>query len=273
MQQRTHQGDLAGHILEADRTVGEWDILNLPAEYEGESQPTSIGWRDPRRNEGELLWPERFPREEVDRLKRSLGSYGAAAQLQQRPAPKEGGVVNMSWFRRYREAPAHVDKVVISIDTAYKPQDLRDPSVAGVWYCNRNGYYLVEVWRDRVGYPDLKRTVRNLAARYRAHEVLIEDKGSGTSLIQDLQQPDHDAEAMPQIPVIPIDPGKQDKVIRMETEAPTVEAGNVWLPEEAPWLYDFERELRDFPNSEHDDQVDMLSQFLKRQRDPSPINI
>jgi hypothetical protein len=95
--QRCHQQDLSGHLLEQ----GGWEHLCLPAEYEGPPCTTVIGWTDPRTEPGELLWPERFGRPEIDDLKRSLGSYAAAGQLQQRPSPAGGGVFKVS----VRESP------------------------------------------------------------------------------------------------------------------------------------------------------------------------
>src|SRR5215475_1548804 len=87
--QRCHQQDLSGHLLEQ----GGWEHLCLPAEYEGPRSATSIGFVDPRKEHGELLWADRFGRPEIDSLKRSLGSYAAAGQLQQRPSPVEGGMI------------------------------------------------------------------------------------------------------------------------------------------------------------------------------------
>jgi len=87
--QRCHQQDLSGHLLEQ----GDWEHLCLPAEYEGPPCVTSIGWGDPRLEHGELLWPERFGAQEIESLKRSLGSYAAAGQLQQRPSPAGGGLL------------------------------------------------------------------------------------------------------------------------------------------------------------------------------------
>src|SRR5690349_21752929 len=80
--QRCHQLDLSGHVLEQ----GGWQHLCLPAEYEGPRRATVLGWTDPRHEHGELLWPERFGTTELEDLKRSLGSYAAAGQLQQRPS-------------------------------------------------------------------------------------------------------------------------------------------------------------------------------------------
>ena len=108
--QRLHERDLSGHLLEQ----GGYEHLCLPMEFEQDRKCfTSIGWQDPRKREGALLCPNRFPREEVAELKLRLGSYGGAGQLQQRPAPAEGGMFQRSWFPIVRAAPAgsHVRRV------------------------------------------------------------------------------------------------------------------------------------------------------------------
>jgi len=120
---------------------------------------------------------------------------------------------------------------------------------------------LLDVWVDRVIYPDLKHKVIGLIEKWKPNEVLIEDKASGQQLLQDFRRDTH-------YPVIAMEPsGQGDKVVRMSNESPTIEAGSVWLPESAPWLFDYEYELQNFPNAEHDDQVDATSQFLRRQRE------
>lgn len=96
--QRIHERDLSGHLL----AQGGYEHLCLPAEYDGRRTVTAIGWEDPRREQGELLWPERFGQAELDALKRSLGSYGAAGQLQQRPAPAGGGMLKTHWFKFFQ---------------------------------------------------------------------------------------------------------------------------------------------------------------------------
>ena len=96
--QRCHQQDLSGHLMEQ----GGWEHLVLPAEYEGPTRTTSIGFADPRQEHGELLWPERFGPKEIEELKVSLGSYAAAGQLQQRPSPSGGGLFKRHWFRYWQ---------------------------------------------------------------------------------------------------------------------------------------------------------------------------
>lgn len=96
--QRVHQEDLTGHLLEREKE--EWDLLCLPMEYEGQNRvKSSIGFRDPRTHQGQLLCPERMGTVEVESLKKSLGSYATAGQLQQRPAPRGGGMIKVAEFR------------------------------------------------------------------------------------------------------------------------------------------------------------------------------
>ncbi len=112
----------------------------------------------------------------------------------------------------------------------------------------------MDVHRARLEYPELKRRVVEEAQRHHADVVLIEDKASGTHLIQDLK---HDGVVRP----IAIQP-EGDKVTRMSAQTAKIEAGYVLLPERAPWLQDFQTEILQFPYGRHDDQVDSLSQFL-----------
>jgi len=93
--QRCHQQDRSGHLLEQ----GGWEHLCLPAEYEGSKHVTVIGFADPRTEHGQLLWRKRYGPKEIEETKRSLGSYAAAGQLQQRPSPAEGGMIKRYWFQ------------------------------------------------------------------------------------------------------------------------------------------------------------------------------
>jgi hypothetical protein len=93
---------------------GGWECLSLPTEYEGDPRKTSIGWSDPRREVGELLWPEGFPETAASEAKRTLGSFAFSAQHQQRPVPASGGIWKREWFRRYRrvDRPVKFDMIV-----------------------------------------------------------------------------------------------------------------------------------------------------------------
>lgn len=170
---------------------------------------------------------------------------------------ESGGMIELGWFQRYCEAPVDFDQIVISCDTAYKETQQNAPSVAIVFGKFMKRWYVLDVWRKRVTYPNLKRTIFALSEPHGPVAVLVKDKASGQSLIQDMREEG--------LPVINIDP-EDSKVTRMSCQAPLLEAGLVLLPESATWMYDFEQELINFPQVNHDGQVGALSQFLKWSR-------
>lgn len=170
-------------------------------------------------------------------------------------ATPEGGLLKAAWFQRYATPPAEFIRLVQSWDTAYKPDEHNDPSVCTTWGQTRHGFYLLDVWRRRVAFPELQRAAVSLAQKWRPNAVLIEDKGSGISLVQQLR-------ATTPLPVIPLDPGGQKKIDRLVAVSSLFEAGRVYLPAAAPWLLDYEVELTIFPLAAHDDQVDSTSQAL-----------
>ncbi len=132
---------------------------------------------------------------------------------------------------------------------------MNDYSVCTTWLVRKPQAWLLDLWRGRLEYPELQRKIQSLAAQVKAKRVLIEQAGSGLSLIQDLKRSS-------ELNVIGIVP-KQDKATRLMSVSAMIEAGRVMVPKEAPWLAEFRRELTMFPNGRHDDQVDSLSQFLK----------
>jgi predicted phage terminase large subunit-like protein len=275
IQQRTNAQDLSGHILKKYGT-DEYYHLILPAEYEPKTRSISWGgWVDPRTEEGELLWPERFGVPEVERLKLSLGVYAAAGQLQQRPSPRDGGIIPIKSFQRYTRRPEleQISRLSLVFDTAQKDKELNDYSVCQVWAETSWGYYLLFVWRKKVLFPELERMAIALCEEWCPHEVIIEDKSSGTSLIQCLKERTN-------FPIFGEDPGSQSKILRMENESTLIESGKVYIPDAndnpPPWLADFEDECLVFPNGEHDDQIDPMSMYLKRvrlRRQRGPVNV
>lgn len=170
----------------------------------------------------------------------------------------EGNVVNLAWFQRYAGEPDGVVAIVQSWDTGIKPNQVNDPSVCTTWAVTRTGAYLIHVFRERLAFPDLRRRAKELAELYKPTHVLIEDKGSGQSLIQDLRNDT-------QLPIVPIEPDG-DKVSRMIGATGPIEAGKVFLPYAAEWLQAYEGELSIFPLAPHDDQVDSTSQFINWMR-------
>lgn len=248
--QRLHEDDLVGHILANDTG---WTQLCLPARYEPEHPHA---WaRDPRKERGELLWPDRVGEPELAALERSLGSYGTAGQLQQRPSPAGGGIFRTIWWRYFNSAALpKPTRIIQSWDTAFKAKSTNDYSVCTTWAECADGYYLIDLWKDRVEFPDLKRMVVALAAKHNPNGILVEDKASGQSLVQELRRDTR-------LPIIPV-PVDIDKIARAYAITPLIESGRVFLPEGAAWLSDYIGSLGSFPAGAHDDDVDSTTQAL-----------
>ncbi len=250
--QRVHENDLGGHVLQQ----GGYEELKLPAEYEGSRQVTSIGWKDPRAEPGELLWPQRFGREEVEGLKRSLGSYAAAGQLQQRPSPAEGGILKRHWWRFYRDAPGKFREVIQSWDCSFKDSSTSDFVVGQVWGRNGADKYLLDQVRGRMDCPATIQAVKRLSEKWpQTHAKLVEDKANGPAVVAMLK---HEIAGL-----IAVNP-EGGKEVRAHAVSPQIEAGNVYLPDPsiAPWINAFIEECAAFPNGTFDDQVDAMSQAL-----------
>ena len=249
--QRVNEKDLSGHVL----AKGGYEHLCLPAEYVKTDKVTSIGWKDPRTIEGQLLWPDRFGKKELDDLKLGLGSSAAQGQLQQNPMSSEGGLFKRKWWRTYKESP-EFSRIVQFWDTAQKVGITNDYSVCATWGVAHDGYYLLDIWRNKVEAPQLEQAVQNQYLKFRPCQVVIEDKSSGSSLIQNIRQ-------KTLLPIFAFDPKQRDKEIRASAVTPLVEAGKAFIPESAPWLEDFLLEHERFPNAEHDDTVDTTSMALE----------
>ena len=255
--QRLHPEDLVGHLLEQEG----WRHLNLPAIAEEDTIVRLGQNRSHRRLLGDLLHPERESQVALDELKASMGSMEFAAQYQQTPVPIGGNLIKWSWFKSYDTPPTPQsgDEIIVSWDTALSSSQLADYSACVVLLARGETIYIVDVLRARLEYPDLKRAVLEQHNRWRDvasnYALLIEKKGSGLSLIQDLYREG--------IYAIAVDPNG-DKIMRMAAQTAPIEAGAVHVPTHAPWLDEFKKEILSFPFSKHDDQIDALSQALQR---------
>jgi len=262
--QRLHPDDLVGHLLEQ----GGWMHLNLPAIAETECSIALGNNRYHHRRIGELLHPERENQAALEELKTVMGSMEFSAQYQQAPIPLGGNLIKWSWFKFYNEPPTPQpgDRLIVSWDTAMSSNELSDYSVCVALLVRGETVYVLEVKRERLEYPELKRTVSLDHRRWRqiapAYSLLIEKKGAGLSLIQDLRR-----ENIHAIGVEPVG----DKVLRMAAQTAPIEAGTLHLPVNALWLDEFKKEVLSFPQSRHDDQIDALSQGLQRAFAPPPV--
>jgi predicted phage terminase large subunit-like protein len=251
--QRVHMDDLTGFVTSQS---DEWEILNLPAIAEVDEVIPISKTKVHRRRVGDALSPVREPLSVLKKMKGELGSDAFSAQYQQTPIPPGGAMIKRDWVKRYVRLPPPRDQILVlqSWDTASKGGPKNDFSVCTTWILTRDKrWYLIDVWRKRVDYPELKAAVRSLAAEYAANRVLIEDAGAGTSLVQELL-----GEVDGILAVRP----DCEKTTRLSVVSAKFASGLVFLPEQAAWLADLEAELFAFPGSRHDDQCDSVSQAL-----------
>jgi predicted phage terminase large subunit-like protein len=247
--QRLHEDDLAGILL---RGSDEWTVLSLPAIAEQDEKIPIGNGKTHRRRAGDVLHPEREPRDVLDSLRAQLGAETFAAHYQQQPMAPGGAMIKRVWVRRYDQLP-EFGQIIQSWDVANKEGEENDYSVCTTWLVHEHKYYLIDVLRGRFDFPTLRTKVSEHAKLHKPSHILIEDAGVGTALIQEVETAD--------FAVIAVKP-EYDKKIRMAIQSGKFENGQVFFPNEAPWLADLEAELFAFPNGRHDDQVDSISQAL-----------
>ena len=253
--QRLHEDDLVGHVM----SQGNWTVLRFPAIAENDEThiiQSPFGRRTVFRRLGEALHPEREPLEVLSQLREVQGEYTFAGQYQQSPAPLGGGLIKSGWFKTYTSAelPDKFDLIFQSWDSANKPGELNDYSVCTTWGVKDKHIFLLQVYRKRFGYPELKRSVIEQMQAFDAKTVLIEDKASGTQLIQEFT-----SNGIHQVKRYEV---KMDKIMRMHSVTNMIENGFVHIPDQSVWLAEYLHELSTFPNGKHDDQVDSTSQAL-----------
>jgi phage terminase large subunit-like protein len=288
VQQRTHFKDVTGHIL--SKGDERWVHLRLPMEFEGNARsktiplPMSKGkvFEDPRQQDGELLWPEGMNRVQLDNFKKrdfKNDSYKIAGQLQQRPSPEGGGVLNTSWFKLWKEHLPEFEYVLQSWDTALTSSAESCYSACTTWgVFDRFGVkniMLLSVFKEKVEYPELRKMATRLYNNYmdviiddplgagkKPNMILIEEKVSGYSLLADLMRAN--------LPVMRFKP-KGDKVGRCRLVSHIPENGLVWVTADAPGsdipsddaaLFIESAEL--FPSSDVNDVIDSMSQAFLR---------
>lgn len=252
--QRLHMEDLVGRLLDLEREA--WEVVSIPAiatddkSFRLSDAPGDVYFRPAR----EVLHEEREPMHVLEEIRRAQGSLNFSAQYQQSPVPPGGNVIRRDWLHYYTTPPARFDRVIVSWDTASTLSETSDWSVGTVWGAVGLDFYLLDVFRERLESPDLRRAIIALHTRYQAAATLIEETEQGRALAQDLYRTGH-------LRAITLRP-ERDKLARLLAQAARFEAGQVHVPENAPWLATYLNELLGFPNVRHDDQVDSTSQAL-----------
>jgi hypothetical protein len=192
--QRLHEDDLAGQLLRE----GGWHHLELPAIAETDQEIPIGAAAVHRRKKGEALHPAREPLEVLEQIRREMGSLAFSAQYLQRPVPPEGNLIKRNWIKWYDNVPTRTTgmQVVQSWDVATTTGDARDWSVCTTWLTFKRKYYLLDVWRGRLEFPQLRHKLVALAREHLPNCILIEQAGAGLHLIQEFR-----ANPMPGVPL------------------------------------------------------------------------
>lgn len=252
IQQRFHEEDLAGVLLD----TGEWEHLNLPAIAQVHEKIAVGPGTYYHRKPGEALHPERMSLEFLKGKEAEVGSLVFAGQYLQQPAPSGGSIVQWPWFKYYDRPPApqYGDRIIQSVDPGFTTNEGSSCTACLTFLCREDRFYLLDVFRGKMEFPELMRFVPAFADKWQAGIVVLEDSGAGKALIQAVHQLDRRRYRW-------LRP-TAEKQVRLLRVSPYIENGRVFLPKQAPWLDKFRHELLAFPNGKHDDQVDALSQFL-----------
>lgn len=289
--QRLHEGDVSGVIL--DKGLG-YDHIMLPMRYDpGRSMPTMLGYEDRRTEEGELLFPDRFPLEVVERDEAVMGPYATAGQFQQSPEPRGGGVIKREWWQLWeRPTFPSFDYIIAAIDTAYTTKQENDPSAMTVWGVWSGGdqtaqitraptsegdmvavlnrtyneerpkVMMIHAWQDRLELHDLVERVLETMNRYGVDKLLIENKASGYSVAQEIRRLYGHEDFAVQL----VDPKGHDKLARLFSLQHLFAEGLIYAPERS-WADMVINQAAQFPRAKHDDLVDTISMALRYLRD------
>lgn len=258
--QRLHTRDLTGHLLEEKKEQG-WVHLKLEAEADERRTITyPLSGKIKVRAAGDVLWPEREPKSTLGSTKVALGSYAYAGQYQQRPSPLEGGMIKRNWWGRYdlTQRPVSFHRIIVSADPKFKDYETNSKLAIHVYGQIDANIYLLE--RHRSDYGLVGAIIKLVELRERwskdghyVSAVLVEDKANGPAIIEVLRG---------KVPgLIAVEPDG-DKVARAIAASSTIEAGNVWVPNE-PWGDEVIDAWTFVPNGDNWDDVDAGSQAIR----------
>jgi predicted phage terminase large subunit-like protein len=294
--QRVHEGDVAGYVLAKDSGyvhfcvpmcyvpalhINAW-IGNKIETFIGDDiekvKPEDVFWQDPRKEDGALLWPDRYPAREIAKLEKELGPYAFAGQYQQDPAPRGGGIIRAEWWQDYDDEagkefgaksgqyPA-CEYILASLDTAYTEKEENDPSALSIWgvFRDKNSnpkIVLMICWQERMMIHDLVSKVGGDCKKFKVDRLIIEDKASGHSVSQELARLfgsfDFGIELVnPRTGFIK----SPDKVARLQTVVHLFAEGMIWAPDKT-WATEMIKQCATVPRALHDDLADSMSQAL-----------
>lgn len=266
---RWHEDDLAGRV-QLEQAKENWEVVSYPAIAER---------REPHRQPGDALHPDRFPIEALEKIKTALGSHVFGALYQQRPTSPGGTVWRRDWFKywtrdkvtadahdNYITAPAKWGQVIQSWDLTFKKTERGSFVVGQVWAKRGADYYLLDEVRGRWGFVETKAQILALQKRWKnTRKILIEDKANGPAIMDALR-----GDLGRKIKAVEPDGSKE---ARAHAVAGMIEAGNVYLPADAVWVDDWLDECSSFPTAPNDDRVDCAGQALRYMSKSKPVLI
>lgn len=270
--QRLHQLDLIGWCIKNQPEL--YEIINIPMEFEPERKFfTSLGWTDPRTEPGEIFWKERWPIEELNALKKDLNPYGTAAQLQQNPVPREGGVIKKDWIKYYttpynKYNAGQYELLIGSCDLTFSDTG-NSFTVGQVWGKKGPNYYLIDQFRGNMNVVKQLGMIRDMKRNYpNMRTILIEKMANGDAVVAQLQK-----EIQGLVPIKLSEIGGGDKEVRLALASLAFESGNIYVPhpDTNPWVKEFIEELTTFPRAGNDDQCFLPDTLINTARGLVPI--
>jgi predicted phage terminase large subunit-like protein len=252
VQTRWSEKDMTGQLLRAmakDPLADQWEIVELPAIFEDNTP----------------CWPEFWSLDDLNAVRASIPLGKWNAQYQQNPTNEESAIIKREWWQRWdKEEVPNLHYVIQSYDTAFSKRETADYSAIttwGVFYPNESGtpgLILLDSKKGRWDFPQLKQMAFDEYKFWDPDTVIVEAKASGTPLTQEMRQMG--------IPVVNFTPSRgNDKITRVHSVSPLFEAGMVWCPDTI-FAEEMVEEVAAFPNGEHDDLVDSMTQALMRYR-------
>lgn len=254
--QRLSANDLTGYVLAEE---SGWDHLVLPFRYDSKlSKTTSIGFKDPRTVEGELIHPERIPEDTAKDLEKTLGSYHVEAQLQQNPSPRGGVIFSRDKWNYWKVLPSGIEDVILSVDCSFKGLSSSDSVAIQGWGIKNADKYLLKRVVGKMNFAATCDAVVQTAALFpKRIAVLVEDKANGPAVIETLR-----TRISGMIPINP-EGGKASRAFAMQPEQ---EAGNIYIPDVSvdPEIGLFVEQTAKFTGADGqaDDEVDAMTQAI-----------
>jgi predicted phage terminase large subunit-like protein len=253
-------GQLINHMTK-NPDADQWEVIEFPAILPS----------------GKSLWPEFWPVEQLLAKKAGMSPWYWDAQYMQNPTTREGALIKAEWWQPWeKEDPPDCNYIIMSLDAAQEAHNRADYSAVTIWgVFERSDHVtgntvtnivLLNAWKDRMEFPELKRTMLAQYKEWEPDTFIVEKKSAGAQLYQEFRSMG--------MPVTEFTPSKgNDKIARVNSISDMFASGIVWAPKDRRWAQEVIQECQEFPAGEHDDFVDSVSQALIRIRKGGMIRL